>query len=155
MPSGGYILLGFTCGAVIFFLLGWIWGSRRTVTAVDHRIEDELRRQLQARERETAASREASTLTKTALATAEARREAGERLLAEQKLNHERASITAATAQQQALHDLREAFRALSAEALKQTQPDFLRLANETLAKFQETAKGDLNQRQEIGRAHV
>ena len=149
MPSGGYILLGFTCGAVIFFLLGWIFGSRRTVTAVDHRIEDELRQQLQARERETAASREASTLTKTALATAEARREAGERLLAEQKLNHERASIAAATAQQQALHDLREAFRALSAEALKQTQPDFLRLANETLAKFQETAKGDLNQRQE------
>ena len=29
--------------------------------------------------------------------------------------------------------DLREAFKALSADALKQTQPEFLRLANETL----------------------
>ena len=45
--------------------------------------------------------------------------------------------------------DLREAFRALSADALKQTAPQFLQLANETLAKFQETAKGDLARRQE------
>jgi DNA recombination protein RmuC len=45
--------------------------------------------------------------------------------------------------------DLREAFKALSADALKATQPEFLRLANETLSKFQETAKGDLAQRQE------
>jgi DNA recombination protein RmuC len=47
------------------------------------------------------------------------------------------------------LADLREAFRALSADALKQTAPEFLRLANETLGKFQESAKGDLAQRQE------
>ena len=44
---------------------------------------------------------------------------------------------------------MREAFKALSADALKQTHPEFLRLANETLAKFQETAKGDLAQRQQ------
>ena len=149
MPAGGYILLGFTCGAILFFLVGWIGGSRRPGTAVDHRIEEELRQQLQAKEREVVACREESTLTKTALATAEARRETGERLLAEQKINHEKTAIAAATAQQQALQDLREAFRSLSAEALKQTQPDFLRLANETLGKFQETAKGELTQRQE------
>lgn len=52
-------------------------------------------------------------------------------------------------AQDKALADLREAFRALSAEALQKTQPEFLRLANETLAKFQESAKGDLAQRQQ------
>lgn len=149
MPAGGYILFGFTCGGILFFLVGWIVGSRRPGTAVDHRIEEELRQQLQAKEREVVADREETTLTKSALATAEARREAGERLLAEQKVNHEKAAIAAATAQQQALQDLREAFRALSAEALKQTQPDFLRLANETLGKFQETAKGELTQRQE------
>jgi DNA recombination protein RmuC len=51
--------------------------------------------------------------------------------------------------QEKALADLREAFKALSADALKQTQPQFLALANETLAKFQETAKGDLGKRQE------
>ena len=44
---------------------------------------------------------------------------------------------------------MRDAFKVLSADALKQTQPEFLRLANETLAKFQETAKGDLSHRQQ------
>jgi DNA recombination protein RmuC len=62
---------------------------------------------------------------------------------------HERALQEARQAQDKALNDLREAFKALSADALKQTQPEFLRLANETLAKFQESAKGDLAQRQE------
>ena len=55
----------------------------------------------------------------------------------------------ARTAQDKSLVDLREAFKALSADALKQTQPEFLRLANETLGKFAESAKGDLSQRQE------
>ena len=48
-----------------------------------------------------------------------------------------------------ALTDLREAFKALSADALRQVQPEFLRLANETLGKFAESAKGDLSQRQQ------
>jgi DNA recombination protein RmuC len=51
--------------------------------------------------------------------------------------------------QDKALANLREAFAALSVDALKQTQPEFLRLANETFAKFSETAKGDLGQRQQ------
>ena len=51
--------------------------------------------------------------------------------------------------QQQALADLRDAFKALSSDALKQTAPEFLRLANETLVRFQESAKGDLEKRQE------
>jgi DNA recombination protein RmuC len=45
--------------------------------------------------------------------------------------------------------DLREAFQALSAEALKQSAPEFLRLAEQTFGKFQESAKGDLEKRQE------
>jgi len=49
----------------------------------------------------------------------------------------------------QALADLRETFKALSADALKQSAPQFLQLANETLGKFQETAKGDLATRQQ------
>ena len=51
--------------------------------------------------------------------------------------------------QDKALGELRESFKALSVDALKQTHPEFLRLANETFGKFQETAKGDLAQRQE------
>ena len=45
--------------------------------------------------------------------------------------------------------DLREAFKALSADALKQTAPEFLRLAEQSFGKFQESAKGDLEKRQE------
>src|SRR6185295_14567737 len=51
--------------------------------------------------------------------------------------------------QTKALSDLRDTFKALSADALKQTAPEFLRLANETFSKVQEGAKGDLAQRQE------
>ena len=44
---------------------------------------------------------------------------------------------------------MRETFKALSADALKQSAPQFLQLANETFGKFQETAKGDLATRQQ------
>ena len=87
--------------------------------------------------------------TSEARATAEAKLAAAERSLAEQRQSHEENLRAAKQAQDKALADLREAFKALSADALKQTQPEFLRLANETLAKFQETAKGDLSQRQQ------
>ncbi len=44
---------------------------------------------------------------------------------------------------------LRESFQALSAEALKSNNRAFLQLANETLEKFQNEAKGDLELRQQ------
>lgn len=84
-----------------------------------------------------------------ARASLEAKLAGAEKLLAEQKEVHHRANAEAKAAQDKALVDLREAFKALSSDALKQTQPEFLRLANETLSKFQETAKGDLSQRQQ------
>ena len=55
----------------------------------------------------------------------------------------------AKAAQEKALADLRDTFKALSADALKQSAPEFLRLAEQSFGKFQETAKGDLAQRQE------
>lgn len=84
-----------------------------------------------------------------ARATAEARLAAAESLMAQQRQAHDESLRVAREAQQKALADLRDAFKALSADALKQTQPEFLRLANETFAKFQESAKGELSQRQE------
>lgn len=51
--------------------------------------------------------------------------------------------------QARSILDLREAFKALSTDALRQVQPEFLRLANETLGKYTEAAKGDLSQRQQ------
>jgi DNA recombination protein RmuC len=44
---------------------------------------------------------------------------------------------------------LSEAFKALSSEALEKSNASFLQLAKETLGRFQEKAKGDLEKRQE------
>ena len=44
--------------------------------------------------------------------------------------------------------DLTQAFQALASDALKSNNESFLQLANETLAKFQTTAKGDLDARE-------
>src|SRR6185312_14849494 len=71
-------------------------------------------------------------------AAAEASRAAADKLLAEAKQSQEKA-----------LADLREAFKALGADALKQTAPEFLRLAEQSFGRLQEAAKGDLAQRQE------
>jgi len=48
----------------------------------------------------------------------------------------------------QAAEELSEKFKALSRDALKDNNQSFLQLAHSTLAKFQETAKGDLELRQ-------
>ena len=50
---------------------------------------------------------------------------------------------------------LSDAFKALSAEALKTNNQSFLDLAKATLEKFQETAKGDLDKRQQAIRDMV
>jgi len=146
MTSLLYLLLGVGLGGVI----GWLIGTRRSGAApADDHLASELRRQLAQRESELSQVREHFSQTKTAQVTAEARQAAAEKLLAEQKQLFEQRLAEHRQAQEKALADLREAFRAMSAEALKQTQPEFLRLANETLAKFHETSKGDLAQRQQ------
>ena len=53
------------------------------------------------------------------------------------------------TSQEKSLTDLKQSFAGLSAEALKQNGPEFLRLANETFTRFQESAKGDLSLREQ------
>jgi DNA recombination protein RmuC len=97
-----------------------------------------LRQQVAQRETELTQLRASLTETGNARAAAEASRAAAEKMVVEQR-----------ALQEKALADLREAFKALSAEALKQSAPEFLRLAEQTFGKFQETAKGDLAQRQE------
>ncbi len=109
----------------------------------------ELQGQLQARDAELAEATARLTTTGQQLAGSSAQLTAANHQLAEQREFHGRQLQEARTAQDKSLADLREAFKALSADALKQTQPEFLRLANETLGKFAESAKGDLSQRQE------
>ncbi|MDB6064533.1 MAG: hypothetical protein JWR26_741 [Pedosphaera sp.] len=144
------ILIGLALGIVIGCVIGWLAGLRRnTALPADNRLEGELRQQLTQRETEVVQQRETLTQLNTARATAEAQKVAAEHLLAEQRQFHDQSLQAARQAQEKSILDLREVFKALSADALKQTQPEFLRLANETLGKFQESAKGDLAERQQ------
>lgn len=76
-------------------------------------------------------------------ATLQARLSAAEtRLDEERKSNQEKLDLL-----DEAQNKLADAFKALSADALRSNNQQFLDLANVTLQKFQETAKGDLEQR--------
>ena len=133
MPLGIDIAIAFAAGAAV----GWVLCLLRR-RPPDGRLEEELRQQAQARERELAASREQFTRVSAELAAAQANQNAANRLLEESRI-----------AQEKALAGLRETFKALSADALRESAPQFLQLAKETLGKFQETAKGDLDTRRE------
>ena len=138
-------------GLLIGGAVGWLFGSRRSAPAppVDTRLEAELRAQANLRETELTQARQQLNESRTARATAEAQREAADKLLADQRTMHEQSLLAAKQAQDKALADLRDTFKALSSDALKQSAPEFLRLAEQSFGKLQETAKGDLSQRQE------
>ncbi|MGD0350189.1 MAG: DNA recombination protein RmuC [Verrucomicrobiota bacterium] len=137
MPVGIQWIIAGLIGAGLGFLFGWFKGRSRSVVP-DSRLENELRQQVGQRETELTRLRTQLAETGNARASAEASRAASEKMLVEQR-----------ALQDKALADLRETFKALSADALKQSAPEFLRLAEQTFGKLQETAKGDLAQRQE------
>ena len=150
MHLGIQLAIAFVIGGGMGFLIGWLFASRKqTVAPSDARLENELRQQLAQRETELTQIREQLSQSKTSLATAQANQAAAENILAGQKQLHEQNLRDAKAAQEKALADLRDTFKALSADALKQSAPEFLRLAEQSFGKFQETAKGDLAQRQE------
>ncbi len=130
-------MIALLIGGVLGFFFGWLKGGRGG-TPSDSRLENELRQQINSREAELAQLRLQLTESSNARAAAEAKYSAAEKMLVEQR-----------ELQSKALADLRETFKALSADALKQSAPEFLRLAEQSFGKFQETAKGDLAQRQE------
>jgi DNA recombination protein RmuC len=135
MPFGIQLLIALLTGIALGIVIGWLlWRGARS----EARLENELRDQIRQRESELAQLRSQLAETGNARAGAEARQDAAEKLLAEQRV-----------LQEKALADLRDTFKALSADALKQSAPEFLRLAEQSFGKFQETAKGDLAQRQE------
>jgi DNA recombination protein RmuC len=135
MPLGIDLLIALVIGGAAGFLAGWLkWAGKNT----DRRLESELRQQIAQRESDLEKLRPQLMEAGNARAAAEAKQAAAEKLLAEQK-----------SLQEKALADLRDTFKALSADALKQSAPEFLRLAEQTFGKFQESAKGDLAQRQE------
>ncbi|HKI69770.1 MAG TPA: DNA recombination protein RmuC [Verrucomicrobiae bacterium] len=136
MPVGFQLIIAALAG----FIIGWLVGRVRSGgrSASDSRLENELRNQLAQRETELKQTREQLTEAGNSRAAAEASRSAAEKLVTEQR-----------ALQEKGVADLREAFKALSAEALKQSAPEFLRLAEQSFGKLQEAAKGDLSQRQE------
>ena len=133
MPLGIQLLIAATVG----FVVGWLIRSLRNGGS-DPRLEKELRQQIGQREAEVEKLRGQVLEASNVRAAAEASRAAAEQLAADQR-----------ALQDKALADLRDAFKALSVDALKQTAPEFLRLAEQSFGKFQESAKGDLAQRQE------
>ncbi|HZV34574.1 MAG TPA: DNA recombination protein RmuC [Verrucomicrobiae bacterium] len=151
MSSIAWLLIGFIAGGALCFAIGWLIGSRRSGTALppDNRLEAELRQQLSQRETELGKEREQTLKLNAACAAAEAQRQAAENNLSLQRQQHEKAIAEMKQLQEKAIADLQTAFKALSAEALKQTAPEFLRLAEQSYGKLQEAAKGDLEKRQE------
>src|SRR5581483_10633484 len=148
MTDVSYLIAGLLVGGGVGLSIGWaVWRSRGSGS--DARLEAELRQQLAKKEADLSALRPQLAEANQARAVAEASHEAAKRLASEQGLLHDKAMQETKETQQKALADLREAFKALSSDALKQTAPEFLRLANETLSRFQESAKGDLEKRQE------
>ena len=144
MPVGIQWLIAALAG----FVVGWLIGRARGGGS-DSRLEKDLTQRLEKRESELDQLRNQTDQIKTGLATAQANQAAAEKILVEQKQLHEQTLRDAKAAQEKALNDLRDTFKALSADALRQSAPEFLRLAEQTFGKLQETAKGDLAQRQE------
>ena len=145
MPVGIQLAIALVIGGGLGFFIGWLIGGRKqTIAPTDARLENELRTQVRQREAELTQTREQLSQSKTSLATAQANQAAAEKILAEQKILHEQTLRDAKLTQEKAIADLRDAFKAMSADALKQSAPEFLRLAEQSFGKFQETAKGDL-----------
>ena len=145
MSDAVFVLIGLLAGVA----LGYFIGSRRSAAPADSRLEAELRQQVAQRDGELSQAREQIAASRTAVATAEARQAGAEKLLIEQRSLHERALADAKVAQDKSLADMREAFKALSADALTQQVPEFIRQATGVFDKFQQTAAGDLTTRQE------
>ena len=148
MPVGIQLLIAFVLGTLLGGLIAWAY-ARGRAAAPDSRLEQELREQLAKRDGELSQLRSQLSASDTGRARAEAAKAAADELMTQQRETHERTLKEAQAAQAKALSDLREAFRALSADALKQNAPEFLRLAEQTFGKLQESAKGELAKRQE------
>ena len=143
MNAPAWLLVGLALGGVAGAAIGWLLALRRQAAApATAALLTEVKQQLAARETELAQVRQHFT-------EASAHSAAAQTALTESRQFHERQLAELKTSQEKALSDLRDSFRALSAEALEKSHPEFLRLANETFAKFRESAKGDMSQKEQ------
>lgn len=110
-------------------IVGRIDGERRHIT--------ELKAELQARTAALDAERDLTT---------ELQRDQAE--LHERLIQERRASVEKLQLLEEARAKLSDAFKALSSEALKHNNESFLKLAQENLERFQQSAQSDLEKRQ-------
>lgn len=132
MTEGVFFALS---GLALGVLLAWLWFAGR-VRELGARIAEREAR-LGALEAELAGARERQA------ASGEEVARLSERLAAEQRLGEEKLALL-----EDARRKLADAFKALSAEALKASSESFLELAREKLGRFQDGAKADLEARQ-------
>lgn len=143
-------LIGLIVGGLVGFIIAARKGREAQARAdAAGRIEAELRGQVQQRDTELTATREKLASEQQGRVAAETKEQNAAARLVEQQQQQAQALADVKIAQDKALGDLREAFAALSLKALKETQPEFLRLANETFEKLAKTADGNLKARQE------
>jgi len=137
-------------GLAVGGFVGWLFGRKPApIPESDGRIEAELRRQNEGLHAELIRANDSRLKAETARAGAEAQVRAADQRIAEDRKATEKQLAALKEDQVNALRQMREAFASLSAEALAKLQPQFLTLANETMSKHAESAKGDLAKRQE------
>jgi DNA recombination protein RmuC len=135
MTAAVYLLLGLATGALVGAVIAALWLRGRNAAVVAELRE--RAKNLEQRANEFKAERD-GLAARAALASS-----------LETALQKERESAAEKLAVlDDAQKKLREAFSALSAEALRTNNQQFLDLAKTTLEKFQESARGDLDKRQ-------
>jgi DNA recombination protein RmuC len=145
-------------GLALGGLIGWLLSLRAGASRQDQaalRLEQELREQRAQKDHAIESLRQDLDIQRSGKSDAEARLESAEKHQAMQAQLHEEAFQRLRQDHAKALQDLKDTFKALSADALKETHPVFLQLAKESFATLQETAKGDLSRRQEAVAALV
>lgn len=144
MNSQGFLIFAaLILGAGIGALLAWLWLRARLTTDAAARLAT-LNERLAARDAELQKMQAtlANEVTERNLAKDESAQLRAE-LEGEKRAAHERMlSFNRAT------DELTEKFKALSRDALKDNNQSFLQLAQSTLTRFQENAKGELEFRQ-------
>ena len=124
------LCLGLIFGGVIGFLLG----SRKTALGqTDGRLEQELRQQSVVKDTELSQLRSELATSRRGESEAQA-----ESRVVRESLERERERYKSDLA------ELREAFKALSADALKENSTEFIRQADESFKGLQEKYKGDM-----------
>ena len=148
MADWAYLMIGLLVGGLTGWLLSyWFTASRQNQVAL--RLENELRSQLEQQETVIKALREELEAQRSARSTAEARLGSAEKYQSDQLRLYEQNFQRMREEHAKALRELKDSFKVLSVDALKESHPAFLQLAKESFATFQETAKGDLSKRQE------